>query len=202
MRTNIWILLAAVSACAPKDDSGSTRSMTSSSDTTSVPACAGRLKSWLIDGAVPDSAVGVSACSRKDAEAVFGAGEAGTGRFAGIPREWTRFAVASGTVRVVWSGDRAVMIAAEGTPVSDAAGLLARLGESDDHWPSQTDKDGWATMDHVFAKRGLTLSIGQSIANPEGPRAVLAVYFYEPTDVEGYVRLGGKDEWVRRIPER
>lgn len=185
-------------ACARSHDDNRSTAM-SPEPPPAAADCASRLRTWIVDGVLPDSAAGVAACTRADTDRALGAGEDGTGTFAGTVRPWTRYQVGDGKVRVVWSADRALVIVAEDTPVADASAALARLGAADAQWESRTSKFGWAIMDHVHARRGLTLSVGQSTADPDGPRRVFAVYFFEPTDVDGYVALGGKDVWVRRF---
>ena len=100
---------------------------------------------------------------------------------------------------MVWVDVGVLFVMMDGVVILVAM-VLTRLGAPDDEWPSRTRTMDYSVRDHVFARAGLTLSVGRSLAEPPGPDAIVVAYFYEPTTVADYVdRLGGKDEWVRRF---
>jgi len=157
----------------------------------------------LIDGDLPADASGISACTRRDFDAVLGPGEDGSGKLSGTSRAWTRYVRAGGpSVRVWWSSDHALLIVVDNLVVhGDAAALVTSLGSPASEGPSRTKQMDWTIADLVYPARGLTLSVADSLATPPAPRRIAAAYLYEPTTLDAWgSQLGGHDEWVRRFP--
>lgn len=163
------------------------------------PSCSALLHDWIVERHLPRSAAGVGRCSRADLAAALGPGVDGTGRYSSIERAFTRYEPDGLRVRAVWGPSDLMLLVVEDLKVP-AGPLVGELGEADEQWPSRTSALGWSIRDHVYARAGLTLSVGTSLDDPPLASTVLVAYLYEPTTVTDYVeRLGGKDEWVRRF---
>ena len=87
----------------------------------------------------------------------------------------------------------------------EIADLLKSLGDPDDIIRSRTGNLSFSYRDFVYAKRGLTLSVGVPIDDDEGlpPLDIGYIYLYAPTTVEIYIgELGGLEPKVRKFPKK
>ncbi|MEZ4401333.1 MAG: hypothetical protein R3B06_15005 [Kofleriaceae bacterium] len=191
-------------ACSPRDEASPKAAMTSRPAPTTPIDCRALLTAWVVEGTLADSAHGIGQCTAADATAVLGDGEAGHGRLGGTGRDWTRWQRGEATVRAFWGADgHALLVVIDRPSAGDASAWRARLGEPEATWPSRTKRMDWTIKDHVFAARGITASIGESLLEPPVAPSLQALYLYEPTTVDAYVSdLGGKDEWTRKFPLR
>jgi hypothetical protein len=55
----------------------------------------------------------------------------------------------------------------------------------------------------IYPTYGLTITVGTYDDPDDAPDRITYLFLYAPTTLEHYVsELGGKDEWVRRWPQR
>jgi hypothetical protein len=167
--------------------------------------CADRLARLIIRGDLSDGHGLSAGCTRADVETVLGVnGTTGSGSLSRLSYGWVKYGLAGKETeaRVWYEGDAVILVdvgrpgvqqladtlrAALGEP---AATIQARVNQTHEEW--------------IYPKRGLAIAVGKGLDDPaDAPRRVSWLFLYAPTSLEDYVsRLGGKDEWVKRWPER
>jgi len=143
-------------------------------------------------------------CTVSDAQRALGAdGTPGSGTLTGLTHAWIKYDRGSDTQIRVWSdGDQVILLDVKwptGTPAVDA--LRRALGEPAERMQARVDPthEEW-----IYPDRGLTVAVGNSLDDAAGaPPQVSWFAAYAPTTLDDYVkRLGGKDAWVVRRPQR
>ncbi len=96
-----------------------------------------------------------------------------------------------------WLAHDQVVLAELEDPASTLAleALLAALGEADRIGAGRYRRFGATTTEHVFAARGLAITVAESYDDPPTfEPLVAAVLLFAPTDLRGFVlELGGND---------
>ncbi len=94
------------------------------------------------------------------------------------------------------AGRRVVLVELEDPASSLAPGeLLSALGAADREGAGRYRRVGATTTEHVFAGRGLALTVAESYDDPPSFAPILAaVQLFVPTDLRGFIlELGGDD---------
>lgn len=83
----------------------------------------------------------------------------------------------------------------------DVDALLARLGPPDRSGPGRHLRSGSTTTEHVWASRGLAVTVAESYDDPPTHAPFLAaVQLFTPTDLRAFVlELGGNDRGGPRL---
>jgi hypothetical protein len=99
-------------------------------------------------------------------------------------------------------GTRVVLVEIENPPCAGTAlALLDRLGPSDRTGDGRHRRFDATTFEHVYAGRGLSVTVAESYDDPPGFEPFLAaVLLFAPTDLRGFVlELGGNDRGGPRL---
>jgi hypothetical protein len=173
------------------------------------PACVAQLRSILLDGELSQYDGLASGCRLVDIEAVLGReGTVGEGTLSGQRRRWLKFPLpAWHTEARAWlgaevHGSAEVVLLDVKNPrmKTSPEALQARLGEPAAIMRARLDA---RNAEWLYPSHGLTVAVGK-YDDPEGAKdRIIYLFLFEPTTLDRYVNeLGGRDEWVRRWPQR
>lgn len=165
--------------------------------------CVERIRTLVVAGDLSSGTGLPAGCRGADARAVLGEdGEAGSGELSSSIRSWVKYRFGDGSIARVWLAehDAILLIDIDHPPVREHPDALqARLGA-----PATTGrgrKDPTAE-EWIYPDRGLTITVEGKYETPPQLR-VSYLFVYAPTTLDDYFgRLGGKDEWIRRRPQR
>jgi hypothetical protein len=202
----VMSLLATGAGCGHAKRSEATqenKTMTMKDSSPFTTACADRLRALVIAG---DLSLGTglpTSCVRGDAEAALGAnGDPGQGRLSGFSRSWVKYRITDDSVARVWldEHDEIMLVDVTHPKVAESPAVLRRrLGEPAMTIPARHDPthEEW-----IYPDRGITVAVGNE-GDATSTAKVSYLFVYAPTTLDDYVgRLGGKDAWVVRRPQR
>jgi hypothetical protein len=209
-RATYWVLVGPILGCAGTEMR--THTATPPAALTFDPplpaatsGCTERLRALIVRGDLSGGQGLTARCTRADVESVLGVdGTAGSGSLSRLSYAWVKYGVAGKETEArVWYEDDTVILIDVGDPnvqqLPDS--LRAALGEPAATFQARVNPthEEW-----IYPERGLAMAVGKGLDDPaDAPRRISWLFLYVPTSLEDYVtRLGGKDEWVKRWPER